>query len=158
MHIKASVFSYMGCLMCLFLLNGCSNENYPPVEIMGSRFYIVNLDSDQNRSFSDTKIVPLNEGQKYGWLLALRTNKNSVRYTQEITLADAVNWDIQGEEYHISPDQKSVTVDRTKSLYKGTIGGTWGVSKGDPPGKGTIKVIIEGKVAHIFEFELAKAN
>lgn len=39
---------------------------------------------------------------------------------------------------------------------KGRVCQSWGVSADDPPGKAFIKVTIEGKVEHQFDFELKK--
>lgn len=145
---------FLTCL-ALFSTYGCSKDNFPPVEIMSSRFYIVNIDKDGKRTFSATQEVPLREDQHYGWILSLRTNKDVIHYTEQITLADATDWP-QGDQYHVSADRRSVTVDKTKSSHTGVISGGWVIAAKDPPGMASIKILIEGKVEHHFDFELKK--
>lgn len=144
-------------LVSTILLGGCDKEPYPPVEIMGATMGIIVEDPDKPTRRIRTNIVPLKPGQKYTWVIYLRTNKEKVRFSERIELAGPTTWGVRSDvKYEISQDKRSVTVEREKTKDVGVIYGTWGVSEGDPPGKATLTIRIEDKVEHKFDFELKK--
>lgn len=143
----------------LVTLIGCGKTDYPPVEVLASDFFIVNKDDKGKNSFVETREVPLIDGQHYGWAIAIRTNKDLIHYTEQLTLSGPGDWHVKAADFIISPDGKSVTRTLEKTGHKGLIYlCCWGVSSNDPEGKASIKVTIEGRVEQLFEFELKKPS
>ena len=104
-----------------------------------------------------TNVIPLRKGQIYLWCIDLRTNKEQVKFTEQLTLAAAARWNIKGDyHYEVSADKKTINVKREKAPNKARICGSWRVSADDPPGKAFIKITIEDKVEHRFDFEFKK--
>jgi hypothetical protein len=152
----------LGCiagvlLVSTVLLNSCSNGPYPPVEIMGATMGIIEQIPGKPARAVRTNIVPLTPGQKYAWVIYLRTNREKLRYSEHLELAGPASWGVgSGAKYEISPDKKTITLEREKTKDIDFIVGMWTVAEGDPPGKASFTITIEGKVQHKFEFELKK--
>lgn len=144
-------------LLLTTLLIGYGEKAYPPVEILYSYFGRLETNADKTTGVVRTNVIPLREGQIYVWCIEFRTNKEQVRFTEQLTLAAATTWNIKANfDYEVSPDKKTIILKREQALNKGRICGNWGVSADDPPGKAFIKVTIEGKVEHLFDFEFKK--
>jgi hypothetical protein len=144
------------CSLLLIVFIGCEKKDYPPVEVLQSYFFIEKKDENDKMSYVNTRVVPHKEGQSYLWAIVIRTNKDPIYFTEQMTLSGAGRWHIKGDDYEISTDRKTVTVKRKKSEHEGVLHGSWSVAKGDPEGKASIKVTIEEEVEQIFEFELKK--
>ena len=134
------------------LLAGCGEPARPAVEILGAEIGLVEKNSDGSTQFTPTTTLPLREGQIYAWRLALKTSQPKIKYTEQLTLAAPAKWSIRAG-HEISPDGRSITVKREKDVSNGTISGSWGINANDPPGKASLKIVLEGGVEHRFDFE-----
>ena len=150
----------VGRLLVLFLMTvvaGCGAKEYPPVEVMAARFGLFEEKSDGKKRFIESNIIPLREEQGYYWAIYLRTNKTNIRYTEEITLSGPTTWNVRTDQrYEVSSDKRSITMYREKTGDTGIIFGVWKVSVDDPPGNAVLKIRIEDKVQHGFNFVLRK--
>ncbi len=165
MTVKNTVNNYSinrkKCFSLLLLLSlslvGCGQNHYPPVEVLSSAFGIVERTEKDRPRLVDTKVVPLNAGQGYGWIIDIRTNLEKVQYTEQVTLSGPTSWGVRGDiQYEISTDKNSITVKRETAPTNGRIVSVWRVSADDPPGKATITIKIENEVEQTFDFELKK--
>jgi hypothetical protein len=145
------------CLLStLALLGGCGESQYPPVEILHARMGF--FDESRKGGFVQSTAIPLRGDQRYGWAIELRTNKETVSYIEHLNLAGPTTWGIKNPsiKYNIAPDRSGIVVHRESALRDGMIYGIWVISPDDPPGAGSFKIVIEGKVEHKFQFELKK--
>ncbi len=148
-----------GFFLIAIVFAGCSDSKpLPPVEILNARFGLFTTSPDGKTSFTDTTTIPLKEGQVYGWIIHLRTNKPSIKVNETVKLAGPSEWGISEKSdvvSVISTDKTSLSVDRTKDGNLDWIHGAWGISKDDPPGAASITVTIEGVVQR-FDFTHAR--
>lgn len=136
------------------LVVGCGDEPQP-VEIMHSKMGVFVRQADGTLRFDETKVVPLRDKQGYGWVIYLRTNKPSIKYTEQLKLAGASEWGIPDSVQHsISGDKTTITVQRERSGDTSRIASIWSVSAYDPPGPASFTITIEDKVVQKFQFEL----
>ena len=139
------------------VLSGCAKKELPPVEVIDEGFGLIEENSPESRYLDVTKNIPLRAGTKYGYVISLRTNKDTVRYTEVLELAGPAQWGVnENEEFVISPDQKKATVERERRNESNpfVISEVWRVSDGDPAGPARLTVTIEGKIVRTFDFDL----
>lgn len=109
--------------------------------------------------FVPTKIVPLTEGQVYGWRIVLKTNKAKVRWREEFRLPVVpATWgdaEIKGLS-SISEDRRVSVMEREVLPIDGVIVNSWAVAAGDPKGHHSMRVLIDNHYEHIFEFDMQK--
>ena len=141
-------------LLLITFFIGCEQKPYPPVEILYAYFGRVEINANKTLGIVSTNVIPLHEGQTYGWCIDLRTNKEQVGFTEQLTLAAATTWGMKGDyQYEVSPDKKTIIVKREKPSDKRFICGIWSISGDDPEGKAFFKITIENKVEHRFDFQ-----
>lgn len=123
---------------------------------VGGRFGVFNA-IDGRSKFVPARVVPLVEGQAYGWVIELRTDKKKVRWREEFTLPQAPEtWgtpELLGTR-RLSQDSKVLTTERLVEPVDGAIFNMWSVAKGDPAGKHLMRVFVEGRLVNTFEFEV----
>lgn len=148
-------------VFCLIVIvsAGCNDSKpLPSVEILDARFGLLTKSPDGKTSFTDATTIPLKEGQGYGWIIYLRTNKPSIKVNETIRLAGPSEWGISEKPdvvSVISPDKASLSVDRLVNGSLERVTGAWRITKEDPPGAASITVKIEG-VERKFDFTLAR--
>ena len=136
------------------LLAGCEAAPRPPVEILGARVGSMQ-DSPTPRLVPAGKIV-LGEGAQYAWIVFLRTNREKLAYTEEITLAEPRDWQMApGVRYEVTPDRRGIKLFHEVAVMDGSISGMWLASE-LPPGKAALRIVVEGKVEQRLEFELVR--
>lgn len=134
----------------------------PQVEVVGSVFGLFNVGSDGSAVFEPAAVVPLVQGQGYGWMLKLRTDAKQVRWREEFVLpaAPAV-WNgaasvpaDAGVKHTLSSDSRVSVMERVVAPEGGVVMNAWAIEKGDPAGKYRIRVFVEGRLAASFEFDV----
>jgi hypothetical protein len=104
-----------------------------------------------------SKIVPLKEGQQYGWSMLLRTKKPKLKWREEFTLPSVPtiwNGDLSDATQSISQDKKTSVIEKEVIPTNGTIESIWEVAPGDPSGHYIIKVTVDGDINQVFEFDI----
>ena len=129
----------------------------PDLSVVGSAFGVIEL-IEGKRKFHRSTEVPWIEGLSYGWVLRLKTTRESVNVREEFELpAAAKNWDTAGagSKVKISKDRRSIVVEKTYSTNsKGFIYNFWSIAKGDPTGPYKIKVYLDNILVAVFDFHV----
>jgi len=144
-------------LLLLALLAGCGEAAAPPLTILGAEFGLLEKDADGVVRIVPARDLPLREGQLYGWRLVLRTDQARIKLSEQLTLAAPAQWNVgKDPRYEVSADRRSLTVQRDKPVLNAAISGSCGMNAGDPPGKASIRLLLEGTVEQRFDFELRR--
>jgi hypothetical protein len=128
-----------------------------PVEIVDAEFGIFDASDPRELVFEPTTSVPHKEGQRYGWVIEVRTNKRSLAVREEYLLPTAAT----EAGATLTPSGGTIPLPRRNQVSQrqlvpvgGRIYGEWAIGAGEPPGKRHLQVIIEGQVAGSFDYEV----
>lgn len=134
---------------------GNISTNY---EILEAAFGLVKADDDGGHPIlTPTTEVPLVPYQGYGWVIRLRTPRQTVKWREEFTLpAKPTTWGESDNLNTQSVSENGLTsnIEREVSSRQGEISHAWQVAPGDPPGKYVIRIYIDGVLAKTFEFRV----
>ena len=111
----------------------------PAVEIVSAEFGLFNALETGRPPFISTPLVPLQEGQAYGWVIVLKTSDKTVRWREEFTPA--------------GKDSAAVT-EREVTLYNGAVFNSRPIARGDPAGTYRMRVTVNGELVRTFEFRV----
>jgi hypothetical protein len=129
----------------------------PEDRIISAEFGLFNPPDSGKEPFVPTSMVPLSDNQGYGWLILLETRKPKIRWREEFTLPSApTTWGdgVPDGSRVISVDRKVSVMEREVEPEQGIISNIWAVAPGDPKGRYVIRVIIEGNLERVFEFDV----
>lgn len=101
--------------------------------------------------------VPLKDGQGFGWVIQLETPRDTIRWREELRLPAAPQtWqaDEANGKHTMSADRRTSTLERTARVENGMIYNLWQISPGDPPGRYSVRVMIEDLLVSTFEFDV----
>jgi len=107
--------------------------------------------------FQPTTKVPFKEGQSFGWVIQLDTKRDVVKWREELRLPAAPQtWhaDEQSGTHTLSADRRTSVLEREAKVENGLIYNFWQLSPGDPKGRYTLRVMLEGMLVSSFEFEV----
>lgn len=133
----------------------------PPAafEVISAEFGIFDASDPQETVFEPTLVVPHREGQRYGWMIELRTKKRSLAVREEYILPTAASE--SGPTGSLAQNTLSIPLPRRSQVSQrqlvpvgGRIYGEWAVGAGEPPGRRHLQVIIEGELAGSFDYEV----
>ncbi|CAG0989701.1 hypothetical protein RHDC4_02430 [Rhodocyclaceae bacterium] len=127
------------------------------VEVVSTEFGIFDDSVKDELAFEATAVVPHRVGQRYGWVIGLRTKKRSVSVREEYLLpsaATAENSSAAGGTVTIPLDRRSQVSQRQLVPVGGKIYGLWSVGPQEPAGHRRLQVVVEGQVAASFEYEV----
>jgi hypothetical protein len=146
---------FLLCCLCATLVQAAPPPA-PAVTILGAEFGIFDVSDPQEIAFEPTSVVPHVEGQRYGWVIELRTARRSVAVREEYLLAPEKAAPSTGADGRIEiplPRRNQVS-QRQLVPAGGRIIGEWAIGPTEPPGKRHLQVIVEGELAGDFEFEV----
>jgi hypothetical protein len=129
------------------------------VEIVGAEFGLFDASDPRAIVFEPASVVPHKEGQRYGWIIEVRTKKRSLAVREEYLLPTAATeagttMNPAGTRLDIPLPRRNQVSQRQLVPVGGRIVGEWAVGPGEPPGKRHLQVIVEGLVAGSFEYEV----
>lgn len=124
------------------------------VEVVSTEFGIFDDSVKDELAFEATAVVPHRVGQRYGWVIGLRTKKRSVSVREEYLLPSATSAGASGDTVTIPLDRRSQVSQRQLVPVGGRIYGLWSVGPQEPAGHRRLQVVIEGQVAASFEYEV----
>ena len=136
-----------------------------PVDIVSSQFGIFDASTPGELSFEPTTVIPRVMGQRYGWIIELKTSKRNVSVREEYLLAlpakgaaSANNTEAEKDEYldgfRQAPQRRNQVSQRQLAPVDGQIYGEWFVGKNEPAGHRRLQVFVEGKLAATFEYDM----
>ena len=106
--------------------------------------------------FLPAAVLPLKDGQEFGWKISLRTTKKSVRVWEELTLpSEPRTWGDPepGLKRKTSPDGRTATTEQWLAPVDGIISSRWSVTSGDPRGAWVLKVRVEDQAERVFRLD-----
>ena len=128
------------------------------VEVLSAEFGIFDASDSREVAFGPTRVVPHREGQRYGWVIELRTTQRSLSVREEYLLPNPVK---------TPKSDDPIVADLEVPLYRhnqisqrqlvpvdGKIYGEWEVGLREPAGHRHLQVVIEDQVAASFEFDV----
>lgn len=106
--------------------------------------------------FVANKVLPLKDGQSFGWRMQLRHPTRTVRVREELSLpAEPKTWGDPEPDLKrkTSADGRSAITELHLTPRNGVISQSWTVTTGDPKGTWVIKVRVEDGPEHVFRFD-----
>ena len=107
--------------------------------------------------FQPSTKVPFKEGQSFGWVIQLDTKRDRIKWREELKLPAAPQtWqaDESAGKHTVSGDRRTSTLEREARIENGLIYNFWQISSGDPKGRYTMRVMIEGLLVSTFDFDV----
>jgi hypothetical protein len=143
----------------LLLLALCSVS--PPVfafKVVSAEFGVFDASDPERVISSPATVVPRREGQRYGWMIELRGTGRSVSVREEYLLpgraSEGLTESAEGTKLVIPLDRRSQVSQRQLVPVDGRIYGEWSIGPQEPVGTRRLEVVVEGRIAVSFEFEV----
>ena len=107
--------------------------------------------------FQPSTRVPLKDGQGFGWVIRLDAGNDTIKWREELRLPAAPQtWqaDEANASHTMSADRRTSILEREARIEDGVIYNFWQITPGDPKGRYTMRVMIEGLLVSTFDFEV----
>ncbi len=126
------------------------------VEIRNAEFGIFDASNPKETIFEPTHVVPHQPGQRYGWVIELRTTQRSVAVREEYLIAptEAFKEEAGGKRLTIPHERRNQVSQRQLVPVAGRIYGEWEIGPQEPPGKRRLQVLVEDRPPVVFEYEV----
>lgn len=127
------------------------------VQIVSAEFGIFDASNPKRLVFEPGQLVPHREGQRYGWIIEVRTRKRSLEVREEYLLpteATEAGATMGPSGGTIPLPRRHQVSQRQLVPMRGQIYGEWAIGPGEPAGKRHLQVIVEGQIAGSFEYEV----
>ena len=146
----------LGAATITFLPLAHAAPKGPPVEILGAEFGLFTPRGEARTVFFPTHTVPHQTGQRYGWVIELRTKARAVSVSEEYILPPLVETksDPLAEALGLKNERRNQVSQRRLVPVEGKIYGEWEIGPQEPAGKRTLQVIVEGADPVRFEYEV----
>ena len=157
-------------LLLMIFLSGVAlaappNPKEAPVEIVSAEFGLFDASNPDELAFEPATVVPQKIGQRYGWVIEVRTSKRSLAVREEYLLPTAATAGASAAEAKAAADPAINTLNipllrrnqvsqRQLVPVDGRIFGEWAIGPGEPAGRRHLQVIIEGQLGASFEYEV----
>lgn len=129
-----------------------------PVEIVSAEFGVFDAGDAREVAFGPTRVVPHREGQRYGWVIELRTTQRSLSVREEYLLPNPTRTPKSDDPVVAALDvplyRHNQVSQRQLVPVDGKIFGEWEVGPSEPAGHRHLQVVIEDQVAARFEFDV----
>jgi len=128
------------------------------VDILDAEFGTFDASKPGEIVFTPATIVPHRTGQRYGWVIEVRTGKRSLSVREEYLLPNAAppqpadnpvaaHLAVPFERHNQVSQRQLVPVD-------GRIYGEWSIGPSEPAGRRQLQVVVEGVPAARFDYEV----
>lgn len=126
-----------------------------PVDVVSAEFGIFEDGAAGDLILEATRVVPHKVGQRYGWIIEVRTTKRSLAVREEYLLpTPPTKQDAMAENLNLPSERRRQVSQRQLVPVGGRIYGEWAVGPNEPPGRRHLQVVVEGQVAANFEYEV----
>ncbi|MEI7432527.1 MAG: hypothetical protein WCL27_18940 [Betaproteobacteria bacterium] len=129
-----------------------------PVRIFDAEFGTFDASNPQEMVFEPTPIVPHRQGQRYGWIIEVRTARRSLSVIEEYLLPNPAKTlpatDNSTVVLDIPQHRRNQVSQRQLVPVDGMITGEWAIGPNEPAGHRVLQVLVEGQVAAVFEFDV----
>jgi hypothetical protein len=128
----------------------------PDLWVVDTQFGLLETDEEGQQSFIPFSFVPLEPGQKYGWVAWLQTNRLLVRWREELDMpAVPYSWGrVEEEGVQVTPNGRLAVTERIEPPLDGLLSNYWSVVTGDPVGLYTLRLYIEDTLVRTFYFHV----
>ena len=92
------------------LMSSCTSTDAPPLEVLYAASGTLEDKPEGGLRFNPTETVPRKTGQRYGWFMRIRTNKEKVKVVQEVVMTGPTTWDGPFESIVVADDKRSARV------------------------------------------------
>ncbi|MDP2171051.1 MAG: hypothetical protein Q8J96_11585 [Rhodocyclaceae bacterium] len=129
-----------------------------PVEIISAEFGIFDASKPGELAFEPTDVVPHRVGQRYGWVIEVRTKRRSLSVREEYLLPTvakaAAAADPLAESLNIATQRRNQVSQRQLVPVDGRIIGEWEIGPHEPAGQRHLQIIIEDHLAASFQYRV----
>ncbi len=131
--------------------------------VVEAKFLVTLIDPEGQRLVYESNEVPLEPYRAcYGWFIRLAGVEGMVKLREVFSLpAEPEMW--SGEEDKYSPN--TIAKDRLKSVTEkfavpedGWVSNTWCVAEGDPEGRYSMEISIDGTFVERFDFDVIRPD
>lgn len=154
MLIPTLVATFVAALFCTAGAGAAEAQ----FEIIAAEFGIFDSNTPDELTFEPTSVVPHRTGQRYGWIIDLRTNQRSLAVSEEYLLPTASTpekaADPVSESLNIPQQRRSQVSQRQLVPVDGKIYGEWSVGPNEPAGHRRLQILIEGQLGASFEYDV----
>ena len=154
--LSLALRSLLGAAALAFFTAAHAAPKVPPVDILGAEFGLFTPRGEARTVFVPTHTVPHQTGQRYGWVIELRTKARAVSVSEEYILPPLVETkpDPLAEALGLQNERRNQVSQRRLVPIEGKIYGEWEIGPQEPAGKRTLQVIVEGADPVRFEYEV----
>jgi hypothetical protein len=126
------------------------------LDIIRAEFGVFDASNPRELVFEPAIVVPLREGQRYGWIIELVTTQRALSVREEylLPMPERGTPDPLSESLGIPLVRRNQVSQRQLVPVAGKIYGEWAVGPAEPPGHRHLQVLVEGQVAASFEFDV----
>ena len=151
--------AFRALILATILVSGSAwSAEEAAVEIVRAEFGTFDASNPRETLFAPTSIVPHKQGQRYGWIIEVRTGRRSLSVREEYLLPnpakDQQTTESSRETLIIPFDRHNQVSQRQLVPVDGKIYGDWAIGPGEPAGHRHLQVVIEGQVAADFEYDV----
>lgn len=126
-------------------------------EIVNAEFGIFLDGAPGELVFEPTSVVPHKVGQRYGWIIDVRTTRRTLSVREEYLLpklGKTPEVPAAGDSLIIPGQRRSQVSQRQLVPVNGKIYGEWAVGPNEPAGHRHLEVVIEGQPGASFEYDV----
>jgi hypothetical protein len=113
-------------------------------------------DAAGRQAFTPAAVLPLRDGQEFGWRLVVTTRQPFVRVREELTLpAEPRTWGDPepGVKRRTTPDGRTAITEWRLAPQDGVLQSAWTVTSGDPPGAWVLTLTVEDQPPRVFRLQ-----
>lgn len=149
-------------LLMFLLLSSASFAASPAtapvaVDVVRAEFGLFDTTANAGElAFVPSAVVPARVGQRYGWVIEVRKAPRTLSVREEYVLPvknEAISDDVS-QSLNIEVARRNLVSQRQLTPVDGRIVGEWSVGAKEPAGHRRLEVLIEGRVAAGFEFDV----
>jgi hypothetical protein len=145
-------------ILILALTAGFSFAAESPVDVVSAEFGTFDDSNPRELIFTPTDVIPHKVGQRYGWVIEVRTGKRSLSVREEYVLPAPATApkasDPLSESLSIPAQRRNQVSQRQLVPVDGKIYGEWSIGPREPAGHRHLLVFIEGQQGASFEYDV----